>query len=185
MPLPMGEVAERKRGRRGSTLTIPIGYHSKNTVRPSQSRLRRASSPRGRAKGTFSICFTSAPTVPTMENAVPHLIHRLWRSPFPEGEGLAWFRSTAQIVFGMWHGGAPRSESKSIDCRGQSHLDSTDESSPLHCSVYWVVPFNHTGYIRDVAGGRFAAPTCSRKAFAFNQTGSIRNVPGQRVGGIF
>ena len=32
---------------------------------------------------------TSAPIVPTMQNAVPRLIHRLWRSPFPEGEGFA------------------------------------------------------------------------------------------------
>ncbi len=31
---------------------------------------------------------TSAPIVPTMRNVVPRLIHRLWRSPFPEGEGL-------------------------------------------------------------------------------------------------
>ena len=46
------------------------------------------SSPKGRAKVAFSICSTSAPVVPTMLNAVPRLIHRLWRSPFPEGEGL-------------------------------------------------------------------------------------------------
>ena len=56
---------------------------------------------------------------------------------------------SARIVFGTLHGGAPRSESKSIDCRGQSHLDSIDGSSPLHC----VVPFNRTGCIRNVAGG--------------------------------
>ena len=30
----------------------------------------------------------SAPIVPTMLNAVLRLIHRLWRSPFPEGEGF-------------------------------------------------------------------------------------------------
>ena len=66
---------------------------------------------------------TSAPIVPTMQNAVPRLIHRLWRSPFPEGEGygrntiqphrlyslralamnhrryIAWFHSTAQVLF--------------------------------------------------------------------------------------
>ena len=51
-------------------------------------------------------------------------------------------------------GGAPRSESKSIDCRGQSHIDFIVGSTPLHCSVYWVIPFNRTGCIRDVAGGR-------------------------------
>ena len=26
---------------------------------------------------------------------------------------------------------------------------------------WWVVPFNHTGYIRNVAGGKIAAPTCT------------------------
>ena len=30
-----------------------------------------------------------------------------------------------------------------------------DESSPLHC----VIPFSRTGCIRDVAGGKVAAPT--------------------------
>ena len=53
----------------------------------------------------------SAPIVPTVRNVVPRLIHRLWRSPFPEGEGLAWFRSTAQVIFVTLLG---------------------DESSPLH-----------------------------------------------------
>ena len=37
---------------------------------------------------TYTVGFTSAPAVPTMRNVVPRLIHRLWRSPFPEGEGL-------------------------------------------------------------------------------------------------
>ena len=58
-------------------------YHSKNAPRPSQSRLRRASSPRGRAKGAFSVCFTSAPVVSTMFNAAPRLIHRLRAVPLP------------------------------------------------------------------------------------------------------
>ncbi len=51
-------------------------------------------------------------------------------------------------------GGAPRSESKSNDCRGQSHIDFIVGSTPLHCSVYWVVPFNPTGCNCYVAGGR-------------------------------
>ena len=51
---------------------------------------------------------TSAPIVPTMRNVVPRLIHRLWRSPFPEGEGLAWFHSTPQVVFETW---------RAADCR--------------------------------------------------------------------
>ena len=63
---------------------------------------------------------------------------------------------SAWVVFATLHGGAPRSESKSIDCRGQSHLDSIDESSPLH----WVIPYlgwyhsSKTGCICNVAGGR-------------------------------
>ena len=40
---------------------------------------------------------------------------------------IAWYRSTARVVFEMWHG---------------------DESSPLHC----VIPFIHTGSIRNVGG---------------------------------
>ena len=52
------------------------------------------SSPKGRAKAAFSICFPFAPIVPTMQNAVPRLIHRLRRSPFPEGEGYG--RGTIQ-----------------------------------------------------------------------------------------
>ena len=92
---PHGRGGRAQRGRRGSTLRIPIRYHSKNAPRPSQSRLRRASSPRGRAKGRGWFCFirtgcirgvsgtahrpfptvslessTSAPVVPTMLNAV-------------------------------------------------------------------------------------------------------------------
>ena len=60
---------------------------------------------------------------------------------------------SARVVFVTLHGGAPRSESKSIDCRRQSNFDSVDESSPLHC----VIPFNQTGYIRNVTGGNLAA----------------------------
>ena len=46
------------------------------------------SSPKGRAKGAFSIRSTSAPVVPGMRSVVPRLIHRLRRSPFSEGEGF-------------------------------------------------------------------------------------------------
>ena len=107
---------------------------------------------------------TFAPIVPTIQNAVPHLIHRLWRSPFPEGEGFGrnpvqqhgfysqrprngtqavpygfagrWYRSSTRVIFGTLLG---------------------DESSPLHC----VVPFNRTGCNCNVAGGIIAAPTCA------------------------
>ena len=109
--------------------------------------------PEGEPRVLFRFVSTSAPIVPTMQNAVPHLIHRLWRSPFPEGEGygrntiqphklyskrggrqiaaptdtLVGHRSSAQVVFETLLG---------------------DESSPLHC----VVPFNRTGSIRNVPG---------------------------------
>ena len=80
-----------------------------------------------------------------------------------------------------------------------------DESSPLHCSVYVVVPFNHTGCIRNVAGGRLPPLRTRRRAIPFilrpggfaaldgdessplhcvvpfNRTGCIRNVPGGRL----
>ena len=85
------------------------------------------SSPKGRAKVAFSICFPSAPVVPTIRNVVLRLIHRLRRSPFPEGQGLGWYRSSTRVTFATFHG---------------------DESSPLHC----VVPFIRTGYNRNVPG---------------------------------
>ena len=113
LPLPMGEVAERSEDGEGQRSRYQYVTIQKNTVRPSQSRLCRASSPIGRAKGRGR------------------------------------FRLSTRVVFGTFHGGAPRSESKSSDCRGQSHLDSIDESSPLHC----VVPFNPTGYLCCVEGG--------------------------------
>ena len=62
------------------------------------------------------------------------------------------YRSTAQVIFVTLHG---------------------DESSPLHC----VIPFNHTGCIRNVAGGKIAAPTC---VIPFNHTGYIGDVPPER-----
>ena len=52
----------------------------------------------------------------------------------PYGFAGRWILSTTQVVFGTWLG---------------------DESSPLHC----VIPFNQPGCIRNVAGGKIAAPT--------------------------
>ena len=49
-----------------------------------------------------------------------------------------------------------------------------DESSPLH----YVVPFNHTGYIRNVAGGRLPPLRTHRLVIPFIRTGCIRGVPG-------
>ena len=98
---------------------------------------------------------TSAPIVPTMQNAVPRLIHRLWRSPFPEGEGYG--RNTIQPhrLYSKRGGrqiAAPTDTLVGHRSSAQVVFDTLlgDESSPLHC----VIPFNHTGYIRNVAGGR-------------------------------
>ena len=49
-----------------------------------------------------------------------------------------------------------------------------DESSLLHC----VVPFNHTGCNRDVAGGRLPPLQTHRLVVPFNRTGRICSVAG-------
>ena len=51
LPLPMGEVAECSEDGEGQRSRYQYVTIQKNTVRPSQSRLCRASSPIGRAKG--------------------------------------------------------------------------------------------------------------------------------------
>ena len=55
---------------------------------------------------------------------------------------------------------------------------SGDESSPLHCSVYGVIPFNPTGYICHVAGGRLPPLQALYRVVPFNRTSCIRNVTG-------
>ena len=77
-------------------------------------------------------------------------------------------------------GGAPRSESKINDCRGQSHIDFIVGSTPLHCSVYGVVPFTRTGYYCHVAGGRLPMELwcdCPRQSIDFD---SLREAPPLR-----
>ena len=68
------------------------------------------------------------------------------------GMSGGWFRLSSRVLFVTFRG---------------------DESSPLHC----VIPFIHTGYIRNVAG-RLAAPT---GVIPFNHTGCIRDVAGGMV----
>ena len=63
------------------------------------------------------------------------------------------YHSTARVVFATFCG---------------------DESSPLHC----VVPFNRTGCIRNVAGGRLPPLRTHRWVIPFTRTGYIRSVPG-------
>ena len=105
----------------------------------------------------------------------------------PYGFADGWYRSSTQVLFATFHG---------------------DESSPLHrvyrvlggtvhlhkfylrrfmamnhrrcigCTVYWVVPFIHTVYIRNVAGGMVAAPT---GVAPFIRTGCLREVHGGMV----
>ena len=53
-----------------------------------------------------------------------------------------------------WSGGAPRSESKSNDCRGQSHIDFIDESSPLHLYRISGRTIHPHRFYCHVAGGR-------------------------------
>ena len=71
----------------------------------------------------------------------------------PYGFAGGWILSPAQVISETLHG---------------------DESSPLHC----VVPFNHTGYIRNVAGGRLPPLRTHRWVIPFTRTGYIRSVPG-------
>ena len=57
--------------------------------------------------------------------------------------GIVSFNQTSYICNGAspspgLDGGAPRSESKINDCRGQSHINFIVGSTPLHCSGYWV-----------------------------------------------
>ena len=56
---------------------------------------------------------------------------------------IAWFHSSGQVIFATWRAA---------------------RLPPLHC----VVPFNLTGYIHNVAGGRFAAPTFMYHVFLHN-----------------
>ena len=96
----------------------------------------------------------------------------------PYGFAGRWILSATRVVFGTWYG---------------------DGSSPLHC----VTPFNHTGCICNVAGGRLPKKSwcdCHRQSIdfdslrgapplqtrrwvvPFNRTGCIRNVAWYRLG---
>ena len=48
----------------------------------------------------------------------------------------------------------------------------------IGCTVYWAIPFNPTGSIRNVAGGKIAAPTCRCEVMPFIPTGYIRCASG-------
>ena len=67
---PYGRGGRAQLGRRGSTLRIQWTF-----ARPSQSRLRRASSPRGRAKVAFSIAPERTELLPMKNGKVPPLCH--------------------------------------------------------------------------------------------------------------
>ena len=77
---------------------------------------------------------TSAPIVPTMRDVELRLIHRLRRSPFPEGEGFAWYHSTARVVFGTW---------RAADCRPYRHAGRLYRSTAR--VVFGTFPERHTG----------------------------------------
>ena len=48
----------------------------------------------------------------------------------------------------------------------------------IGCTVYWVIPFNHTGCIRNVAGGRLPPLRTHRGVVSSICTDCNRNVPG-------
>ena len=108
--------------------------HSNNAARPSQSRLCRASSPKGRAKGTF---LRIRPLLPQC-----FTLYRI---------------SLISLA------------------RGASQLPPGEAFVPC----FWVVPFNPTGCIRDVAGGKVAAPTCTRVGGTIQPYGLYSGRSGQ------
>ena len=75
-----------------------------------------------------------------LSGTVPSFRARNGTQAVPYGFAGGGDRSSARVIYATWHGGAPRSESKSTDCRWQSHLDSIDESSPPYCAI----PFIYT-----------------------------------------
>ena len=101
---------------------------------------------------TYAVGFTSAPIVPTMRSVVPRLIHRLRRSPFPEGKVL----------------------------RGsiQPHRLYSKRGGRLIAAPTGVVPFNRTGCNCNVAGGRLPPLQTHQWVIPFIYTGYIRDAPG-------
>ena len=56
--------------------------------------------------------------------------------------------------------------------------DPSTRCRSLGMTCRYVVPFNRTGYIRNVAGGRLPPLRTQRLVIPFNRTGSIRGVSG-------
>ena len=135
-----------------ATLALPLGEQSpKVTERalrrllnnhvhlnpqrwPSQSRLCRASSPKGRAKGTFlRIRLLFLQCFPPPRG--PHQA-RPGEPASPEG-------SFCTVLLG---GITQLHRLYSLRAMAMNHR------RYIACTGYWVVPFNHTGYIRYVPG---------------------------------
>ena len=108
---------------------------------------------------------------------VPFCLHGLYLQRFMamnHRRYIAWYRSTAQVVFGTWRAASSRPYRRStiqlhglysIRCYG-------DESSPLHC----VIPFNRRGYIRYAPGTAHRPfPTVSLVGLIF-QPAQFKNV---------
>ena len=90
-----------------------------------------------------------------MLNAVPRLIHRLWRSPFPKGEGLGVPHYVIQALSTIgveesttWDDEPPQDKI----CNLSGFLDSLRS---LGMTCRGVVPVNRPGCIRNVAGGYY------------------------------
>ena len=73
-----------------------------------------------------------------------------------------------------------RAANQNLLIAGGNHtlIPSMNHRRYIGCTIYCVIPFNHTGCIRDVAGGRLPPLRTHRWVVPFTHTGYIRNVPG-------
>ena len=146
LALPLGELSP-KVTERALRRFLNENVHLNPQRWPSQSRLCRASSPKGRAKGAFlriRLLFLQHFTLPRG----PHQA-RPGDPASPEGSSCTVLLGGTIHPHGLY----------SLRCHG-------DESSPLHC----VVPFIHTGYIRNVPGTAHRPfPTVSLMGVFLNQ----------------
>ena len=101
------------------------------------------------------------------------------------------FLHSADAPVGMTYRGGISFIPTGCNCHGASPSPGLDGvgSTPLHCSVYWVIPFNRTGYICHGASpwrgwsGDESSPL-HRSVYGgvpFTRTGCIRYVAGGRL----
>ena len=122
------------------------------------------------------------PVIPTAASAE-------WRNP------PRWVTNQHKIKLATREDSSTHCVSLGMTCRGVVPFNQTgciryvaspwrgwsgDESSPLHCTVYWVIPFTGTGYFCHVAGGRLPMELwcdCPRQSINFD---SLREAPPLR-----